>query len=153
MGVDREDNDQQQRQPEVRDGDPETRADGDHPVARRAVADPGDDARRDTDEDRQEHAADGEIEGDRKACGNAGGNRLARVEERGPEVAVDEPVQPAQILPPEGFVQMQLLRYLRHFCGIGVHPACECQRRVPGQDEHEAEDREGDQQQKGDCDQ
>ena len=130
MRVDGEHNDEEQRQPEVRDGDAETGAHGDQAVAGGAVADPGDDPRRDADEDRQDHAADGEGEGDREACGNAGGDRLALVEQRGSEVTMENPVEPTQILPPERLVQMQLTGYFRHLLGTGVNPTCEGQ--APG---------------------
>ena len=91
------------------------------------------------------------VTGNRAA--DSGGDRLAGVEERAPEVTVDDPVQPAQVLPPERLVQMELTGDLGHLGRIGVHPAGERQRRVPGEEEHEAEDGEGDQQQERDRDQ
>ena len=91
---------------------------------------------------------------------NVTGNRVAIPEATlwpglnndSPEVPVDDPVEPAQVLPVEGLVEVELAGDLGDLGRRGVDAPGERQGRVARQDQHEAEDGEGDEEQERDGD-
>ena len=150
--VDGEGDDEQQGEPEVRDGHAQAAADGDQPVRRGALTDARDDARRDADDHRDHHPADGQGERDREPLLDPRGDALV-LEQRRAEVPMDDLVEPAQVLLPERLVQVELVGDARHLGRVRVDAPGQDQRRVPGQEEHQAEHTEGDQEQERNGDQ
>lgn len=121
---------------------PEARTHRHQPVACGAVAYPSDDARRDADQHREEHAADGQCQGHREPGGDTRGDAHAGVEQRLPKVSVDDPVEPTQILLPEGLVEVELAGDEGDLVRRGMYPPGEREGGVAGEDQDEAEDTE-----------